>query len=473
MIERQGRRLRQFLTRKVYPYCPYYRRLFDSLRLNPDKLRRVEDLRHLPFTTKADILPTVDNPDRYRDFIIQPRPEQIRSGLTITEKVALFAKSKLHLRTIQDQVLDEYLPVMTTFTTGRSAMPTPFVYTLKDVDIMREVGRRMFFVAGLSRTHSRGLNAMPFAPHLAFWQVVHAGLAVGLLLLHSGGGKGLGTEAILRLGERTQPNFLVGTPGYIYHLSLMAAEGGFRIPTISKVILGAERVTQQYKDKLREALARIGSTNVKIFATYGFTEAKKAWMENLDGPESRFPTYPDLEYFDIIDPQSGDNVPEGHPGEIVYTHLAGAGSIVLRYRTGDRVKEGLAWGTCPATGLTLPLLGTTISRASEIKKIKETLVDLNEVFAMVQGEPGVIEWQLVIGKAQGGEFGRDTLQLNVALDPEADQPAFEERLKREFKARHEVALDEVRFLTRTELSTELGMDTLPKEARIVDRRPAG
>lgn len=471
MKARQDRKLHQFLSRKVYPYCPYYRRLLDSLKLNPDKLRHVSDLRHLPFTSKPDLMPTADNPDRYRDFIIQPSPEQIRGELTITDKIALFAKSKLLLRTIQDQVLDEYLPVMTTFTSGRSALPTPFVYTLRDIELLRESGRRMFQVAGLDRTKSRGLNAMPFAPHLAFWQVAHAGFAVGLLLLHSGGGKGLGTEAILRLGERTAPNFLLGTPGYIYHLATVAAEGGYKIPTIRKVILGAERVTPQYKEKLREQLARIGSTGVKVIATYGFTEAKKAWMENHDGPGSRFPTYPDLELIEIIDPQTGEVVPEGHPGEIVYTHLAGAGSIVLRYRTGDMVQEGLIWDTCPDTGLMLPLLGTSITRVSEIKKLKETLVDFNELAGMLHSEPDIVEWQLVLDKAQGDAFGRDVLLLNAALDDGVDAAAFEQHIRSEFRARFEVALDEVRILGRQALAAELGLDTLPKEARILDRRP--
>lgn len=471
MRARQDRILHQFLSRKVYPYCPYYRRLLDSLKLNPDKLRRVSDLQHLPFTSKPDIMPTADNPDRYRDFIIQPSPQQIRDDLTITDKIALYAKSKLYLRTIQDQVLDEYLPVMSTFTTGRSALPTPFVFTLRDIEILRESGRRMFRVAGLDRTKSRGLNAMPFAPHLAFWQVAHAGFAVGLLLTHSGGGKGLGTEAILRLGERTAPNFLLGTPGYIYHLATVAAEGGYHIPTINKVILGAERVTPQYKDKLRQQLARIGSESVKIIATYGFTEAKKAWMENHDGPGSRFPTYPDLELIEIIDPKTGQVVPEGEPGEIVYTHLGGAGSIVLRYRTGDMVQEGLVWDTCPDTGLMLPLLGTSITRVSEIKKLKETLVDFNELASMLQSEPGIVEWQLVLDKQAGDAFGRDVLLLNVALGDGVEPAAFEQHIRTEFKVRFEVALDEVRVQDRKALAAELGLDTLPKEARILDRRP--
>jgi len=471
MRERQGRKLRRFLTRKVYPYCPFYKRMFDSLKLDPDSIRSVHDLRRLPFTSKADLLPTEENPDRYRDFVLQPSPEQIKGELTITDRIALFAKSQLYLRSIQDQILDEYLPVHTTFTTGRTSLPTPFVYTLRDIEITRECGRRLFQAAGLDRRHDRGLNAMPFAPHIAFWQVVHAGLAVGLLLLHSGGGKGLGTEAILRLGVSGKPTVLIGTPGYIMHLAHAAEDGGFRIDSIRKVVVGAERAGPEYKQKLREQLAKIGSPDVQVVAVYGFTEAKRAWMESADAPDCRYLTYPDFEIFEVIDPTTGESVPEGAPGEIVYTYIAGSGTVVLRYRTGDMVKEGLINATCPYSGLTLPLLGRTISRVSEIKKVKETLVDFNELFAYFNAQPEIVDWQLVISKAEGQEFGRDALTLRVALGEGVDPAVFEERLRREFKAQTEVALDGLEYLSRGALSLELGLDTLPKESRILDKRP--
>lgn len=469
--ERQGRRLHQFLSRKVYPYCPHYRRLFDAIGLDPDRVRSIADLRRIPFTSKADLAPSAEAPDRFRDFVLQPSPQQLQGELTITDKIALFAKSRLYLRSMQDQVLDEYLPVHTTFTTGRSAAPTPFVYTMRDIEILRECGRRLFQVVGLDRRHDRGMNAMPFAPHLAFWQVAHAGLAVGLLLLHSGGGKGLGTEAILRLGVSGKPTFLVGTPGYIMHLAHAAEDGGFRIDSIRKVIVGAERAGPDYKQKLREQLARIGSPDVQIHVVYGFTEAKKAWMESADAADSRYLTYPDFEIWEVVDPQTGEPVEEGAPGEIVYTHIAGSGSVVLRYRTGDLVKEGLVYATCPHTGLMLPMLGTTISRVSEIKKVKETLVDFNELFAFFNGMPEIVEWQLVLAKPEGQEYGRDIIQLRVALAPEVDAAGFDELISRNFKAQTEVALDSIEHLTRGALSAEMGLDTMPKEARIVDKRP--
>jgi len=468
--ERQGRKLHQFLSRKVYPYSPYYRKLFDQHQLKPDRFRRLEDLRHIPFTTKADIAPTADNPGRWRDIILEPTPQQIRGDLTITERIALFAKSRLYLRTIADQVLDEYLPVLPTFTTGRSALPTAFVYTRRDLDILRKTGKRLFQVVGLERRHDRGLHAFPFAPHLAFWQVAMACYEVGLLCHHSGGGRVMGSKTILRLGEHSHPTFIIGTPGYLMHLAHLAEEEGIRLTHIRKVILGGERVSREYKAKLREQLGKIGSPDVQIHATYGFTEAKKAWMESADTDDSRFLTYPDFEIFEVVDPQTGEPVAEGEPGEIVYTYIAGAGSAVLRYRTGDMVAEGLVYDRCPHTGLILPLLGTTITRVSEIKKVKDTLVDFNELFGFFNSLEELVDWQLVLTKPAGQEHGRDVIRLRAALAEGVDQERFKSQLREEFKALLEVGLDEVEWLERQALATELGMETLSKEARIVDQR---
>jgi phenylacetate-CoA ligase len=291
-------------------------------------------------------------------------------------------------------------------------------------------------------------------------------------MLHSGGGKVMGSQMILNLAARTGPTFMMGTPGYVMHLTQLAIEQELRVTTLRRVILGAERVGPEYKARLREMLAQIGSPGVQIYVTYGMTEAKKAWMETADAPDSRYALYPDFEIVELINPDTGEPVPEGEPGEIVLTHIAGSGSVVLRYRTGDRAKEGLVYDRCPHTGLVLPLLGTTIYRVSEIKKVKGTLVDFNELFSYFNAQKEIAEWQLVIGKPAGNPFGNDTLRLKLALADGADGEALKKRIAGEFQVNTEVGLDSIELLDRAQLSADLGMETQSKEKRIVDERPA-
>jgi phenylacetate-CoA ligase len=201
------------------------------------------------------------------------------------------------------------------------------------------------------------------------------------------------------------------------------------------------------------------------------TEAKKAWLETADAPDSRYALYPDFEIVELVNPDTGEPVKEGEPGEIVLTHIAGSGSVVLRYRTGDRVKEGLIYDRCPHTGLILPLLGTTIYRVSEIKKVKGTLVDFNELFGYFNSQKEIAEWQLMIGKPEGNQFGNDTLRLKLALADDVDAEVLKQRIAGEFQRNTEVGLDSIEIFDRQTLRADLGMETQSKEKRIIDERP--
>src|SRR5207247_7837211 len=125
--------------------------------------------------------------------------------------------------------------------------------------------------------------------------------------------------------------------------------------------------------------------NLGVLATYGFTEAKQAWAEcplPHGQPSSGYHLYPDLGIIEVIDPKTGQALPPGHPGEIVFTPLDARGTVVLRYRTGDFIDGGLAFEPCPRCGRTAPRLVGNISRSSEFKelrleKLKSTLVDFN------------------------------------------------------------------------------------------------
>ena len=94
-------------------------------------------------------------------------------------------------------------------------------------------------------------------------------------------------------------------------------------------------------------------------------------------------------------------MPEGNPGELVFTPLDARGSVVLRYRTGDYIDGGLIYEPCPHCHRTVPRLVGRISRSSEVKsmqldKIKGTLVDFNQLEHVLDDAPVAIAvWQSV------------------------------------------------------------------------------
>src|SRR5690606_17812194 len=126
----------------------------------------------------------------------------------------------------------------------------------------------------------------------------------------------------------------------------IAVERGLESPNLKKIVLGGEKVPPGTRRKLRALCAELGSGKVEVMATYGFTEAKMAWPECPGGGLSGAPGYhlsPDLGIIEIVDPETGNPVGAGEPGEIVFTPLASRGSVVIRYRTGDHISGGLTY----------------------------------------------------------------------------------------------------------------------------------
>src|SRR5690606_15884492 len=118
-----------------------------------------------------------------------------------------------------------------------------------------------------------------YAPHLAFWQVVSAGFEAGLMVLSTGGGKVMGSSGDLRAIARTRAQALLGVPGYVYHLLRRGVADGADMSNVKTVVLGAERVPPGMKDKIRALLEEMGASDVSVFGTYGFTEARMAFAE--------------------------------------------------------------------------------------------------------------------------------------------------------------------------------------------------
>jgi len=163
--------------------------------------------------------------------------------------------------------------------------------------------------------------------------------------------------------------------------------------------------------------------------------------------------------FEVIDPESGELVAPGTTGELVYTGLGGRGSALVRYRTGDIARGGIAYGPCPECGRTVPRIPTRITRRADgYANIKGTLVDLTALADAISGERSVEEWQAVITESGG-------LEVYAAMPQRASAA-----LARRIRSVTEVTPDAIRIVSRAELVVRLGLETLMKEQRVIDRR---
>jgi phenylacetate-coenzyme A ligase PaaK-like adenylate-forming protein len=465
----QDRKLRSFLINQIYPYSPYYRRLFDQHKLDPYKFHGVDDLVHIPFSYKEDVAPTDENPTKHRDFIIRPDEE-------VSEKYGHLAKLSCYGgKHVVAERVHEYKPVHMHFTTGRTAKSTPFVYSLRDLENIQEGGKRLFDVFALSKSDVM-VNAFPYAPHLAFWQAFFAADSLRTASLHSGGGKVMGTQNLIDAVEMLRGTVLAFIPGYAYYFLRQAAEQKKDYSSVRKLLFGGERVPPGLKDKIRATLQEMGATDPMVLATYACTESRVAWGECPSEASFGYHVYPDLEIIELIDPQTGERVAEGEEGEIVYTALDWRGTCVLRYRTGDVAKDGITYAPCPNCGRTVPRISANLQRKSEFKefdltKIKGTLVNLNNFFPLMMGHPQVLEWQVEIRKRNNDPFDLDEIYLYLAPAAGVNVDELKNDLRQKIIRDTEVSPNDIIITSVEQILGRLGMETELKEKRILDSRP--
>jgi phenylacetate-coenzyme A ligase PaaK-like adenylate-forming protein len=469
----QADRLRDCLGAAILPFSARYQKLFRENNLSADSIRTLDDLARVPFTSKSDLLNTPESPQRFRDFVLVP-DQQI-----LARRPGTIFRALLHGRDfVREKFEADFRPIFMTFTTGRSTEPIPFLYTQRDLTNLAIAGKRVMEVCA-ARREDRLLNAFPYAPHLAFWLTHYAGTAFGAMMFSSGGGKVMGTDGTLRLIRKLKPDIFVGVPTFVYHVLNHAVAEGLRWENLRYLVLGGEKVSDGLREKLRELARRLGAPKVEVLAIYGFTESKLAWPEcpfPPDQPSPGYHLYPDLGIVEIINPKTGETVPNGQPGEIVFTPLAARGTVVLRYRTGDCIDGGLTYEPCPYCHRSVPRLVGRISRNSEIKemnldKIKGTLVDFNELEHVLDDAPHIGAWQVELRKVHDDPLELDEIILHVNKTNGIDEAWLGRELSERCYNQIDIHPNQILFHEVEEMQRLQGLGILLKEQRLVDNRP--
>lgn len=466
--ELQNERVKKFMRHQL-PYSPYYKKLFNDAGVDFEDIQTIDDLQRIPFSSKQDIAPTQDDPGKTRQLILQPDETLIKKHAAKKTLLGIAAK-KITGRDVHAKLEWEYKPIHIHFTTGRTALPTAFAYSAYDLEVLKETGKRLLNVTGIDPSIF-AINGFPYAPHLAFWLTAFAMQEVGLTSIQTGGGKIMGTKKIMDALESTKAGLVAFIPGYAYHLLRQAVQEKKNFSKLSTIIFGGERVSPGLREKAKELLRELGSYDAKILATYAFTEGKTAWIQCHE--KSGYHLYPDIEYFEVID-KHGNRVPDGEPGELVYTSLNWRGTVAVRYKTGDMTK-GIEYSPCPYCGKTTPRIHPDIQRSSEIKefhltKVKGELINLNDFYPLLSGLHEIEEWQVEIVKKDNDPYGLDQLIIHVTPKNNVEfvdiAPKIDQLIREETGVGahiHQVALDAI--------LTQLGMETELKEKRIIDNRP--
>ena len=365
----------QWSVRHAYDNVAAYRAKFDAAGVSPDDIRALEDLRRFPFTTKDDLR------QNYPFGMFAVPTDQI---------------ARIHA------------------SSGTTGKPTVVGYTEKDLEVWATVVARSLRASGI-RAGMRVHNAYGYGLFTGGLGA-HAGLEkLGATVIPVSGGQ---TARQVQLIQDFEPEAIMCTPSYLLTIADAMEEAGMdpRSSSLRVAVLGAEPWTEQMRQELEERLA------IDAVDIYGLSEVMgpgvgNECVETKDGPH----IWEDHFYPEIIDSETGDVLPDGTEGELVFTSLTKEAFPVIRYRTRD---------------LTRLLPGTARPNMRRIAKI----VGRNDDMIILRGVnlfPTQIE-EIVLGMAnlsphfilELSRAGRmDSLTVTIERRAEASTGAVEESAK--------------------------------------------
>lgn len=337
--ELQDDRLSQ-VVEYAYENVDFYREALDEAGVSPDDIESVEDISKLPFTTKENFR------DEYPDGLFAVDHEDV---------------CRIHA------------------SSGTTGKPKIVSYTEDDLGVWREVMARSLYAAGV-RSDQMVQNAYGyglFTGGLGFHDGVEE---LGACVIPIGGGN---TSRQIDMLQDLESDVLACTPSYCLYLAEAAEERGID-PTelpLSTVIIGAEPFTDPMREEIEEAL------DVTAVDVYGLSEIIGPGVSiECEEVQDGLHVWEDHFYPEVVDPQTGEPLPEGEEGELVITTLTKDALPVLRYRTGDMTS--LTYEECDC-GRTVVRMDNVTGRTDDLiivrgvnvypSQIEEVMVDIEDV----------------------------------------------------------------------------------------------
>ena len=358
----QLKRLKQVVQR-VYHTVGFYRKAFDKAGVTPDDIKSLDDLRRFPFTTKQDLR------ENYPFGMF---------AVPMSSIVRLHASSG---------------------TTGRS---TVVGYTKRDIETWSELMARCFVAAGVTKNDNT---------HSAYGY----GLFTGGLGAHYGAEK-LGASVIPMSGGNTKrqimilqdfgPTAICCTPSYALNLAEQGKAMGIDMMSLKLRVgvFGAE----PWSDKMRQEIENVlGITALNI---YGLSEimGPGVAMECIEGRNGMH-IFEDHFLVETIHPETGEVLPPGEPGELVFTTITKEAFPLIRFRTRDISRLFTEPCRC---GRTLHRMDRVTGRSDDMLIIRGVNVFPSQIEAILLAIKGVEpQYQLIVDRA--GNL--DTLEIQVEV----------------------------------------------------------
>ncbi|MFY7917667.1 MAG: phenylacetate--CoA ligase PaaK [Rubrivivax sp.] len=403
----------QTTLQHAYDHVPHYRQAFDARGVHPSDCKTLADLAKFPFTAKAD--------------------------LRANYPFGLFAVPR-------DQIVRIHA------SSGTTGKPTVVGYTQGDIDRWADLVARSIRAAGGRRgdmvhvSYGYGLFTGGLGAH-------YGAEKLGCTVIPMSGGQ---TEKQVQLIEDFKPDIIMVTPSYMQVIVEEFRRQG-KDPSAMSVqvgIFGAEPWTEQMRADIER------SAGIDAVDIYGLSEVMgpgvaSECVETKDGPV----IWEDHFYPEIIDPHTGEVLPDGSEGELVFTTLTKEALPVIRYRTRDLTR------LLPPTARSMRRMGKIVGRSDDMLIIRGVNLFPTQIEELVLQQGQLTgHYQLVVSR----EGHLDEVLVRCEIQPEfasSDRAAIARELQHRIKTLIGVSC-KVEVLEPNGIERSLG-----KARRVIDNRP--
>lgn len=363
IVEIQNEKIKK-QVKHVYENVEYYRKLMDEKGVKPEDIQTIDDIKKLPFLTKADLR------------------EAYPYGLLGTD-----LKNCVRIQS-------------TSGTTGKRVVA---FYTQADIELWEECCARAIVAAGGTKDDvcqvCYGYGLFTGGPGLN-----GGSHKVGCLTLPMSSGN---TERQIQFMMDLKSTILCCTPSYAAYIGESLADAGYKPEDnhLKAGIFGAEPWTEEMRRNIEKSLG------IKAYDIYGLTETSGPGVSFECSEQTGMHINEDHFYAEIIDPDTGEVLPEGSKGELVFTSLDKEAFPLLRYRTRDICVLTRKKCSC---GRTHVKMCKPMGRSDDMLIVRGVNVFPSQIETVLLNEGYTPNYQIIVDRANN----TDTIDINVELSPE-------------------------------------------------------
>jgi phenylacetate-CoA ligase len=409
--------LLQRQVERIYNKNAFYKGKMDAAGIKPSGIKSIEDITKLPFITKSEM----------RDVY----PYGLLS-CDVNDIVEIHTSS------------------------GTTGKPVVDAYTQKDIDIWAEVMARTFTMGGAT-AKDRIQNAYGYGLFTGGLGAHYGARKIGAMVIPISGGN---TKRQLQIMNDFGTTILSCTPSYSLYIAEVAAEEklDFSKFSLKAGFFGAEPWSDNMRREIEDKL------NIKAYDIYGLTEIIGPGVASECERQDMLHINEDHFFPEIIDPQTGQTLPDGEKGELVITTLTKEGTPLIRYRTRDITYLNREKCGCGRTSVRMHrILGRTDDMLI-IRGVNVFPSQIEEVLLRIEGvEP---QYQLIVERKDNLDCLEVQVEVNDAIfsdeikSLEAGEKRIEKELREALLVHARVKLVEPKAIARSE----------GKAKRIIDKR---